>query len=50
MRTSAIFDAKNFEFFGIYGVSAWTLDKEGLIFRDFVGTSFIDGLLLVYSY
>jgi len=49
MRTSALFGAKNFGFFKIYGVSARTGGKgvepvrtrEGPIFRDFVRTSFI---------
>jgi len=29
MRTSALFDAKNFGFFEIYGVSTWTTGGEG---------------------
>jgi len=55
MRTSALFDAKNFGFFEIYGVSArnkgegvqpvrtFSGQEEGSIFRDFVRTSVIDG-------
>jgi len=42
MRTSALFGAKYFRFFEIYGVSART---TGSIFRDFVWTSFMDGPL-----
>jgi len=41
MRTSAVFGAKNFGFFGIYDVSART--RRGSIFCDFVQTSFMDG-------
>jgi len=44
MRTFALFGAKNFGFFEIYGVSARTRGK-GSIFRDFVRTSFMDGPL-----
>jgi len=53
MQTSALFGAKNFGFFEIYGVFTWTrglsqdghfADKrEGSVFRDFVRTSFMDG-------
>jgi len=55
MRTSALFDAKNFGFFEIYGVSARTRGKglsqcgqfadkgdERSIFHNFVQTSFMD--------
>jgi len=53
MRTSAFFDAKNFGFFEIYGVSARIRGVEpvrtffgqggrGSSFHDFVRTSFID--------
>jgi len=54
MRTSALFGAKNFRFFKIYGVSVRTkrelsqcghfADKGegGSIFRDFLRTSFMD--------
>jgi len=42
MRTSALFGAKTFEFFKIYGVSSWTRG-EGVNFGDFVRTSFMDG-------
>jgi len=55
LRTSALFDAKNFGFFELYGVSERSSgegfsqcghfsDKggRGSIFRDFVWTSFID--------
>jgi len=55
MRTSANFDAKNFGFFEIYGASARTRGRgsasvdifwtRGLIFCDFVRTSFMDGPL-----
>jgi len=57
MRTSALFGAKkNFGFFEIYDVSAWTRGEKGLsqgdilrtrgsIFRDFVRMSFINGLV-----
>jgi len=59
MRKSALFGVKNFEFFEIYGVSARTRGEGGLshcghfadnggrgsIFRNFVRTSFMDGLL-----
>jgi len=64
MRTSALFEAKNFGFFEIYGVSARTrgeevepvrtfFGQEGRvsIFRDFVRTSFMDGpLALLFSF
>jgi len=48
MRTSSLFRAKNFGFFEIYGVSARTrgvepVRKMGVIFRDFVRKSFMDG-------
>jgi len=60
MRTSAIFGAKIIGFFEIYGVSTRTR-REGVesvrtfcgqggggsIFRDFVWTSFMGGLLMV---
>jgi len=59
MRTSALFGAKIFGFFEIYGVSAVRTNKgigpvrifceqcgSGSIFRDFVRTSFMDGPLL----
>jgi len=50
MWTSALFGAKNFEFFKIYGVFARTggegglsqYGQGGLIFYDFVRTSFMD--------
>jgi len=59
IRTSALFDVKNFRFFKIYGVPARTRGREvetvrtffelgverGSIFRDFVRTSFMDGPL-----
>jgi len=55
MRTSVLFGAKNFGFFEIYGVSAWSREVEqvwtffekgvGVVFRDFVRASFIDGPL-----
>jgi len=42
--TSAVFGAKNFEFFDIYSVSRTDKGgKEESIFRDFVRTSFMDG-------
>jgi len=58
MRTSALFGAKNFGFFEIFGVSARTR-REGVelvqtfcghggggsIFRDFLQSSFMDGPL-----
>jgi len=50
MRTSALFGAKTFEFFEIYGVSARIRGRgfvqcgQGVsIFRDFVRMSFMDG-------
>jgi len=55
MQTSTLFDAKNFGFFEIYDMSArtgerrviqcghFTDKREGVIFRDFVRTSFMDG-------
>jgi len=57
MWTSAFFGGKNFRFFEIYGVSARTRREGvepmraffgqgggvGVIFRDFVRTSFMDG-------
>jgi len=58
MRTSALFRRKNFAYFEIYSVSARTgLSQSGqevgggggLIFRDFIRTSFMDGPLLVTS-
>jgi len=42
MWTSAMFGAKNFGFYEIYGGSAQTR-KEGLIFLDFLRTSCMDG-------
>jgi len=54
MRTSAIFDAKNYEFFKIYDLSARTREIEPVrtfcgqgesIFCDFVRTSFMEGSL-----
>jgi len=53
MWTPALFRTKNFGFFEIYGVSAQvrrvepvrTRGDEGIIFRDFVRTSFMDGPL-----
>jgi len=60
MQKSALFDTKNSEFFQIYGVSAQTrelsqcghfADKEKVaIFRDFVQTSYMNGLLLNTSF
>jgi len=57
MRTFALFGAKNFGCFGIYGVSARTggvetvrtfcRQGEGSILRDFVRTSFMDDPLPV---
>jgi len=63
MRTSALFGAKNFGLFEIYGVSArirgeggWASTDdilrtkgEGSIFCDFVQTSFMDSLLQHYQ-
>jgi len=40
IRTSALFSAKNFEVFDIYGVSAWT--RGSIFFFDFVRMSFMD--------
>jgi len=56
MRTSALFGAKNFGFFKIYGVSARLRREEGLnhcgqrrsIFCDFVRMSFMDGPFSVF--
>jgi len=52
MRTSTLYGAKIFGFFEIYGVSAWTRGIEpvrtrGFIFRDFMRTSFMEGLLQI---
>jgi len=40
MRTSALFGAKNFEFFEIYGVSARTRGEEGVDFSRFCADAF----------
>jgi len=55
MQTSALFGAKNFGCFEIYGMSVQTRGlsqcghfahrEEGSIFRDFVRMSFMDGPL-----
>jgi len=45
MWTSALFGEKT-SFFKIFGVSAWTIGEKGSNFRDFVRTSFMDGLLI----
>jgi len=42
MRTFALFGAKNFGYFVIYGVSALTREEGKSIFRDFVRTSFMN--------
>jgi len=47
MRTSTLFSQKNSRVFEIYGVSARTRGVKGLIFRDFVRTSFMDGPLIL---
>jgi len=58
MRTSALFGAKNFGFFKIYGVSALTRGVEpvrtfcgqggGSNFHDFLRISYMEGSLLVF--
>jgi len=37
MQTSAFFGAKNFTFFEIYDVSAWTMEEEVELMRTFCG-------------
>jgi len=56
MRTPALFGVKNFGFFEISGVSARIRWGKGLsqfpresIFRDFMRTSFMDGLLSIVT-